>query len=356
MSWTYAKAGVDLKKVKKVHASISDLIEGTFKLRRGRTGEVLEKVKGHYAGLIRVGKDLIALHADGVGSKVLIAQMMDRYDSIGVDAVAMNANDLICVGAEPLALVDYIAVQQPNERMVEEIINGLVKGAEEARVTIVGGEVAVLPDIIEGVKGKGFDIAVMMVGVVKGDKVIFGEWMRPGDVVIGLESNGIHSNGMTLARKVLLEHGRFDIKDRAERLDKSIGEELLKPTRMYVKAVMTVLEELDVHALAHITGGAYQKLKRFQRYAPVGFKLDRMPEPPAIFRLIQKLGNVSDEEMYRTFNMGIGFLIVLPEGQTDDALQICDEQGLKARVIGSITSQPGIAVKVPRRGWVRLSG
>ncbi|MEM2629835.1 MAG: phosphoribosylformylglycinamidine cyclo-ligase, partial [Candidatus Bathyarchaeia archaeon] len=196
---TYAKAGVDIEKVRKSHESIAKLLKDTFLLRRGKFGEVLIEV-GHYAGLIDIGGNLaLAMHTDGVGTKTLIAKAMNKYDSIGIDCVAMNVNDLICLGAEPIALVDYLAIDEPDEWVILEIMKGLVKGAEEAEAAIIGGETAIMPDLING-----FDLSAMSIGIVEKNKVITGKKISLGDIIIGLESSGIHSNGLTLARKVLL--------------------------------------------------------------------------------------------------------------------------------------------------------
>ncbi len=347
--WTYAKAGVDLKEVKKVHKTIGDVIEETFKFRRGRPGEVVERVKRHYAGLIDLGDGrAVAVHADGVGTKVLVAQMLNRYDTVGIDAVAMNVNDLICVGAEPVALVDYLAVEKPDEHMIGQIMAGLAKGAEEAHIAIVGGEVAVMPDVIKGaVEGRGFDLAAMVVGLVDQKRIVTGEKLQEGDVVIGLQSSGIHSNGLSLARKILFESAGLRPDEEIEELGRAVGEELLRPTKIYVDPVLSCLKEVEVHALAHVTGGAFTKLRRVTEPYGFGLKLDSLPEPQPIFQLIQRLGNVPDEEMYRTFNMGVGFAIAVPKEEADDAWGICSRYA-KAIVIGTVTRKLGIRLTTYR--------
>lgn len=346
-AWTYAKSGVNTAKVRKAQKSIAELALLTFNLRKNRVGEVLTDV-GHYAGLISIGEGkALALHVDGVGTKVLVAQLMDNYETIGIDAVAMCVNDLICVGAEPLALIDYLVVEEPNEQTIAKIVKGLVKGCEEAEVALVGGETAVMPDVIKGaVKGQGFDLAALGVGVVDTSKLVTGGRLKPGDVVIGLESSGIHSNGLTLARKVLLSEGR-SVNDTLPGFERTIGEELLKPTRIYVKPVLQALSEVEVHALAHITGGAFTKLKRFEPYAKVGFELDQMPEPSPIFKAVQSLGRVSDREMYKTFNMGVGFCVITTRSDADRAISIFEKHRVKAWVIGRVVDQLGVRVKLP---------
>jgi phosphoribosylformylglycinamidine cyclo-ligase len=353
---TYAKAGVDVKSIRKVQAKIRKAAEETFKFRPGNFGKVISKF-GHYASLINIGGGrALALHADGVGTKVLIAQLMNRYDTVGIDVVAMCTNDLICMGAEPLALIDYLAVQRPDEDLIDEIMRGLVKGAEMANVAVVGGETAVMPDVIEGaVEGKGFDLAALSVGVVEKKKIITGEAMRPGDVIVGLESSGIHSNGLTLARKVLFERGKLKVSRILPTLRRSVGEELLEPTKIYVKPVLEILENVEVHALANVTGGAFSKLRRFEEYVKVGFRLDKMPKPQPIFEVIQKLGSISDEEMHQTFNMGVGFCVVAPKRQAGKVVKICKKYKVKATVIGEVTPQINvIKIKNWKGNWISL--
>jgi phosphoribosylformylglycinamidine cyclo-ligase len=239
------------------------------------------------------------LHADGVGTKVLVAEACHKYDTIGVDCIAMNVNDVICLGAEPIALVDYLALEKTRPELVTQIMKGLQRGAREAGVAIVSGETAIMPDVVHG-----FDLAAMVIGLVRKDRLITGERIKPGDVVFGLRSSGIHSNGLTLARKVLLER----------RVDTAIMRELLRPTRIYVKPILKLLQsKVEIHGLAHVTGGAYSKLKRIGLRSRVGFVLNNLPKPPTIFAQIQTRGQISNREMHRTFNMGIGFLIVTPK-------------------------------------------
>ncbi len=346
--WTYAKAGVDRKKIRRAQRVIGDLLSTTFKHRHERFGEVLTEI-GHYAGLIDIGHGkALAIHVDGCGTKVLVAQLMDKYDTVGIDVVAMCANDLICIGAEPLALVDYLAVQKPDERMISEIMKGLVRGAELAGVAIVGGETAVMPSVIQGaVEGKGFDLAALSVGVVEQKRVITGKAMRPGDAIIGLESSGIHSNGLTLARKVFFEQKNLSVHDTLPGLGRTLGEELLTPTRIYVKPVLEILKKVKVSALAHITGGGFSKLKRFEEYAEVGFNIE-IPKDQPIFCLIEKYGGISAEEMFQTFNMGIGFCVVVPKGNENQVLQICKKHKLGATVIGEISRKKGVNIKTTK--------
>jgi len=352
--WTYAKSGVDVSKVRKIHKSIAELLAKTHEQRKGKLGEVLSRI-GHYAGLIDIGGGrALALHADGVGTKVLVAQLMDKYDTVGIDCVAMNVNDLVCMGAEPIALVDYLVVEKPDEEMVAEIMEGLAKGAELAGVAIVGGETAVMPDVVKGeVAGRGFDLAALSVGMVEVDKVLTGSAMRPGDAVVGVASNGIHSNGLTLARKVLLSEERT-VDDTLPELSCSIGEELLKPTYIYVRPTLEALRNLDVHGVAHITGGAFTKLRRFEDYVKVGFKLDALPEPPGVFKAIMRLGKVAWEEMYRTFNMGVGLCLMVPSEAVDDVITLYERHGFKAWRVGEVVKEPGVWVKPPGHRLINI--
>lgn len=351
--WTYAKAGVDLLRVRKTHQDIATMFSSTFKFREGRFGRVLSEI-GHYAGLIDIGGNLaLALHVDGVGTKVLVAQLMDKFDTIGIDCVAMNVNDLVCIGAEPVALVDYLVVERADEAMIAEIAKGLVRGAEEAEVSIVGGETAVMPDVVKGeVEGRGFDLAALSIGFLEKHKVLTGSKLKPRDVIVGVESSGIHSNGLTLARKVLLQDR--SIHETLPELDCSIGEELLKPTLIYVKPVLKALKNFELHALAHITGGAFTKLKRFEKYAKVGFRLYNMPKPPGVFKAIKRLGKVSWEEMYRTFNMGIGLCIMLSSEDLDDVIDLFEKEGFKSKPIGEVVDEDGVVVKVEEWDLIKL--
>ncbi|MEM2739642.1 MAG: phosphoribosylformylglycinamidine cyclo-ligase [Candidatus Bathyarchaeia archaeon] len=350
---SYSEAGVDVDRVAEIHRRIAEVAKRTFRAREGRWGEVLMEV-GHYAGLIDIGGGkALAMHVDGVGTKVLVAQMVGRYDTIGVDCVAMCVNDIVCIGAEPVALVDYLVVEEPRDDLVEPIMEGLARGAGEAGVAIVGGETAVMKDVVKGVRdGYGFDLAAMCIGVVDKDRIVYGDRISIGDRIVGLASNGIHSNGLTLARKILID--KYGVDRHVDEIGCSVGEELLKPTRIYVKPVLEVLESYEVHGLAHITGGAFSKLMRLARIARVGFHLDSMPEPPPIFKLIQKLGGISDREMYRTFNMGIGFCIITSKSEAEDIEHFCEKKGYRAWIIGRVCEEAAVKVKI-NSGDVKLA-
>lgn len=310
---------VDIKKIRRIQGAINTAIF------EGKKGALV----GHYAGLVKFGKETLAMHTDGVGTKVLVAQAVGKYDTVGIDAIAMNVNDIICIGARPIAGVDYLAVAEEDEELITEIMKGLVEGAKESEIDIVGGETAVMRDIIKGGE-KPFDLAFTVIGKV--EKFTTGAEIRKGDVLIGLESSGLHSNGYTLARKVL------DVE--------KWGEEMLTPTKIYVKPVMEMLHACEVHGLAHITGGAFSKLMRLNK--KYGFLIEEPMKPGKIFMELWK--HVEDElMMYRTFNMGMGMVVVAPEKEEGKLLGIAKKHGVGAEVIGRITDEPGVYL-----GKVRL--
>ncbi|AEH25267.1 phosphoribosylformylglycinamidine cyclo-ligase [Pyrococcus yayanosii] len=324
---TYAQAGVDEAKTSRALKAIIEAATRTFSFRKGKLGEPGDI--GHYAALLDFSTFYLAMTTDGVGTKVLVAEAVGKFDTIGIDMVAMNVNDLLCVGAEPVALVDYLAVKEPDEDVFGQIAKGLYEGARQAGIAIVGGETAVMPDLVNG-----FDLVGMGIGIVEKDKVITGEKIRPGDVVIGISSSGIHSNGLTLARKLLIPKYGLDY----EYEGKKLWEHLLEPTRIYVKAVLELLETVEVHGLAHITGGGLLNLRRLTGY---GFKL-KMPPIGGIFKLIHENG-VPLGEMFRVFNMGVGFVVIVPPEEKEEALDILNKH-YESFELGSITKEPGIRV------------
>jgi len=343
--FTYEKAGVSIDKVSKVHQIIGELIKHTYQNRKGKFGEVFGEY-GHYAGLLNISDELcLALHVDGVGTKVLVSQLMNKYDTIGIDLVAMHANDIICIGAEPVALEDYLAVEEADPEFIAEIMKGIVAGAEIAQMAVIGGETATMPDIIKGIKkGKGYDLSAMSVGVVKKSRIITGEHIQPDDIIIGLESNGIHSNGLTLARKALLDLGKFTVEQKLPNSQFKIGEDLLRPTKIYSREILEILERIEVHGLAHITGGAFSKLNRLS-YSKIGFDLTDLPVPPLIFKNIQSITKISDYELYRTFNMGIGFCIITDESNSSEIKKICQKYKTKIYQIGNIIPEQGVFIR-----------
>jgi phosphoribosylformylglycinamidine cyclo-ligase len=305
---TYAGSGVDIHHENKAIKALSSKIS----YKRTGLGAPLTDI-GHYAGLIEFGEYALGLATDGVGSKVLIANEMKRWNTVGIDCIAMNVNDLLAIGAEPLSFVDYLAIAQPDEELMAQIGEGLQKGAQLSRMTIVGGETATLPEIVNG-----FDLAGTCLGAVKKDDIITGEKITKGDYLVGVSSNGVHSNGYTLARKII-EQSSYNYHDPFPYNPKTtIGDELLIPTRIYIE-ILDAIKECDVHGLAHITGSGLLKL---QRITDLGFNIHSPLEPQSIFKFLQEEGNVDDLEMYKTFNMGMGFIIVLPEQDAQRAAEI----------------------------------
>lgn len=290
---------------------------------------------GHYAGIIKFGDQLMTLHTDGVGSKILVAQMMNKYDTVGIDCIAMNVNDTICVGATPIGYLSYVALQETNDILLSDLTKGLVKGARLSNVAIIGGETAILPDIITGhKKNYNFDLAGMCLGKLNKNQLLLGNSIKTGDAIIGLKSSGLHSNGYTLVRKILLE--KHDINDKPEFLNVKLGTELLKPTAIYTKPVLEVLETFGkkVHGLAHITGGAFTKLGRLNDR--VDYILDDLPPIKGIFRQLLVDGTMEVEEMYRTFNMGIGFCIIASKKESADLIKQLKSNKIDCALIGHI--------------------
>ncbi len=318
---TYAESGVD------IHAENRsiDAMKAVLTTRRKGFGAPMTEI-GHYAGLLDMGSFALAMTTDGVGSKVLIANAIKKWDTVGIDCIAMNVNDLYAIGAEPIAFVDYLAVEKVDPERAAQIAIGLRRGAELSNMTIVGGETASLPEII-----KGFDLAGTAIGVVDKDKVVTGEKIQIGDVLVGVPSDGLHSNGYTLARRIVAE-SKYTYFDQMPGGEETIGEELLTPTRIYAE-IIELVKKCDVHGLAHITGSGLLKLRRITDF---GFEITDPLEPQPIFRFLQEQGGVEDAEMYKTFNMGMGFVVVVPESDAKDA---CKIMGPGSKVIGSIVKE-----------------
>jgi phosphoribosylformylglycinamidine cyclo-ligase len=326
----YAQAGVDQGAA---DAAVAGLVRALAGVELGRPSRQVP-LPGHYASVIRIDERTgIALSTDGVGTKLLVAEQLRRFDTIGIDCVAMNVNDVVCVGAEPLAMLDYIAIERAEPEVCEQIGVGLARGAELAGIEIPGGELAQLGDMV-----RGFDIAGACFGTVALDAIVDGSAVEPGDPVIGLPSSGIHSNGYTLARAAL---GDLALDDDPEgRLGRPLGDVTLEPTEIYVKPVLELLRsEVEVRGLAHITSGGLRNLLRLG--AEVGYEIDDPLPVPPIFELIAERGGVADEEMHDVFNMGCGFCCVVGAAHEAAAVELLRRHYPEAKRVGRATAAVG---------------
>jgi phosphoribosylformylglycinamidine cyclo-ligase len=326
----YARAGVDQAGA---GAAVRALVEVLSGIETGAPSRSA-LASGHYANVLRLdGTRGLALSCDGVGTKVIVAERLGRLDTVGIDCIAMNVNDVICVGAEPIAVLDYIAVEDADPAALEQIAIGLRAGAEAAGVEIPGGELAVLPELIRGHPSpRGFDLLGFCVGLVDLDAIVTGAAVEPGDAIVGLPSSGVHSNGLTLARRALGDE----------------DERLLEPTVIYVRAALDLLRSgVDVHGLAHITGDGLLNLTRLN--PGVGYLIEEPPEPQPIFTVIQERGGIADEEMWEVFNMGTGFCCVVAAEAADAALAVLAAHHPGAAVVGKVTAEAG-RVRLPAVG------
>jgi phosphoribosylformylglycinamidine cyclo-ligase len=340
MSDAYAAAGVDTSQADRAVDALVGVLR-TIELDRP-SASVLPS--GHYASVLRVAPNLgIALSTDGVGSKLVVAEQADRLETVGIDCVAMNVNDLVCVGAEPIAMLDYLAVEQADPEALARIAVGLKVGAQAANVEIPGGELAVLPELIRGHPSPhGFDLCGTAFGTVALDEIVTGEAARPGDAIIGLPSSGLHSNGYTLARRALLDDGGLSLDDRPSALGgRSVADALLEPTVIYVRAALELLRsDIAVNGLAHITGGGLRNLLRLGGER-LGFAIEEPLAVPPICTLVAELGEVPAAEMWDVFNMGCGFVALVPEDRAADAVAILDAHHPGTARIGTITGDAG---------------
>lgn len=345
---TYAEAGVDRKQRAESKKALH-LLKETY--RFSRHGEVIQLP---YGNIFPVGQNrYMDLNVEGVGTKVLVAQLAERYDTIGIDSVAMAVNDVIRSGAKPFAIADNIHAQASDPTLVGEWLIGIAKGAVESECVVPSGEIGDVGELIKGLaEGKGFDMVVAAIGEVAKEKVIFGTNIKPGDAIIGMQSSGIHSNGISLARKILFKQwgGKYEAHDIPDGLSREIVDEVLEPTRIYVKPFLKVSRKLHVKGAVHITGDAYLKFDRLTKFSEgVGFKFNNF-EPQPIFELIQKTasaigGRITDEEMFKTFNMGWGFAIVINNHDKEEALSTLNKTKCQAKLIGHVTDSEGIRIR-----------
>ena len=337
MTDAYAQSGVDTAAA---DAGVAALVGVLRTIETGHPSRAVP-LPGHFAAVLKVAPNLgIAVGTDGVGSKLIVAEQAGRYDTVGIDCIAMNVNDVVCVGAEPIAVLDYLAVERADPGVMREIALGLKRGAELAGVEVPGGEVAVLPELVRGHPSpNGFDLTAACFGTVALDAIVSGADCHPGDALIGVPSSGLHSNGYSLARAAL---AGLSLDDRPAALQgASVADALLEPTTIYVRAVLELLRSgLRVHGLAHITGGGLLNLTRLK--PDIGFEVtDPLPVPP-VFGLVQERGRVGDAEMWEVFNMGCGFCAVVPASTADSATALLAAHHPGARRIGTVTDRSGV--------------
>ena len=339
---TYASSGVDIK----AKDEAAKAIHGLLSYARTGIGRPLGGA-GHFAGMVEFGEHALVLATDGVGTKLEIATAMRKWDTVGIDCVAMNVNDAVCVGAEPLAFVDYLAIDKPDPVLVAELAKGLNEGARQSNMTIVGGETAVLPSIVNG-----FDLAGTVLAFARKDRLVTGQSIAPGDVMLGVPSSGIHSNGYTLVRRAMQRAG-VKLEDRLPE-GGTVGEALLEPTRIYVKAVLDMLQAVPagaVHGISHVTGSGLLNVPRLRK--DVRYVLDDPLDVPPIFRHVQRWGGVEENEMWRTFNMGMGLCVLAAPEHADAALATLRKHWPGAKRVGRVVE--GTGVRVPAHG-VELTG
>ncbi|WP_276876873.1 phosphoribosylformylglycinamidine cyclo-ligase [Anaerococcus hydrogenalis] len=324
MSINYKDAGVDVENGQKEVELIKSIVEKT------QSKNVLSKIGG-FSGLfslenLDVKNPVLVSGTDGVGTKVMLAQIMDKHDTIGIDCVAMCVNDILCQGARPLFFLDYIACGKLVPEKMEKIVKGVADGCLQAKSSLIGGETAEMPGLY---KENDYDLAGFCVGIVDREKIITGEKIKKGDHIFGLKSSGIHSNGYSLVRKIIFEKEKLSLDQKIEGLETSLGEELLKPTKIYVKEVLALLDKIEINGLSHITGGGFYE--NIPRMIPDGLcaKIDLTNvESPKIFSLLQKWGNLNKKDMYETFNMGVGLVFAVDKKYEEDVRKIIDENEL----------------------------
>lgn len=327
----YKAAGVDVEagyeSVKLMKADVQRTFNQYVLSHLGGFGGLIELPEGYK-------KPVLVSGTDGVGTKLMIAFMMDKHDTIGIDAVAMCVNDILCQGARPLFFLDYIACGKNYPEKIAQIVSGVAEGCVQGGMALIGGETAEMPDMYSL---DDYDLAGFAVGVVEKDEIITGQSIAEGDVLVGLPSSGVHSNGFSLVRKLLFKDLKMDVRTKVDELSGTLGEALLTPTRIYVKAVENLLAPYGVKGMSHVTGGGFYE--NIPRMIPDGLcaKVDTAAiNTLPIFKFIQEAGNITDEAMYSTFNMGIGLVSALPADQADGFVQALKDKGEKPVVLGEV--------------------
>ena len=324
----YARAGVSQSGA---DAAVDALLASLSRIETGKPSRAVS-LPGHYASVLRIGEGQgIAFGADGVGTKMVLAERMGRFETVGIDCIAMCVNDLVCVGAEPIALVDTILCSDADPGVIGQIGVGLRAGAEQAGIEIPGGEIAQVGDVVSG-----WELSASAIGLVPLDGILTGGAIEPGDALIGLPSSGLHSNGFTLARKVLADLPLDD-----DRLGRPLGEVLIEPTVIYVRASLKLIGSgLGLHGLAHITGDGVNNLLRLSR--EVGYEISDPLAVPPVFDLIAELGDVGDAEMHEVFNMGCGMIAVVAEADAEAAIELLASHHPGSRRIGRVSDRAGV--------------
>ena len=341
-NYTYDDAGVNRKQRVESKKSLR-MLQETYK--HSQFGGV---IRLPYGNIFAVGENtFLDLEIEGVGTKVLIAELAQKYDTIGIDAVAMVVNDVIRSGAKPLAIADNIHAKESEPKLVNAWLRGIIEGAHQSECPVTGGETGDVAEIIKGIaENSGFDMVVASVGKVERQEIITGENIEPDDPIIGLSSTGVHSNGITLVRKILFKQwgGKYSPDDVPEGLNREVALEVLEPTKIYVKPLLKLAREVKVKAAVHITGDAFTKFNNLAKYSPqIGFKFDNF-KPQPVFSLIQKtaaeLGyTITDEEMFKTFNMGWGFGIIVDKKDIDEAISVLEQSNVRPEQIGRVTNK-----------------
>ncbi|WP_077620419.1 phosphoribosylformylglycinamidine cyclo-ligase [Bacillus sinesaloumensis] len=338
MANAYKQAGVDIEAgyeaVSRMKKHVAKTIRPEVMGGLGSFGGMFDLSK------INVKEPVLVSGTDGVGTKLMLAFMMNKHDTIGIDAVAMCVNDIVVQGAEPLYFLDYIACGKAQPEKIEQIVKGIADGCEQAGCALVGGETAEMPGMYSEDE---YDLAGFSVGVAEKSKLVTGSSIKPGDVLIGLSSSGIHSNGYSLVRKVLLEEGGLDLHKTYESIGRPLGEELLQPTKIYVKSLLKAMKKFEIKGMSHITGGGF--IENIPRMLPdgVGAEVDYGSWPiPPIFDLLEETGNLDRKEMFNIFNMGIGMVLAINEADLQEVTGLLEEQGEKAYVIGRIKEGSGV--------------